>query len=208
MTHEASCFVYRELWPCLAPASVVRWLIYKRKAGSAMKKIRQLISRYEKLFLLWLPFFIILATLAVFIPQLTSILSGDRSYSITESIGELVPVVPESEIISEVKVNQELAPQEAVPETVETAEPASPYGWKQNETGKLRYLNPDGSFLQGLKYIDNKLYYFDAEGICASRIGVDVSFYNGSINWKALKKAFTIFPCARAARSCSPSSRC
>ena len=153
-----------------------------------MKKNRQKIIKYEKTLLLWIPFLIILAAVAVLIPQVTKILDRGRMYSITENIGELVPVVPESQIISEVKVNQELAPQEAVPETVETAEPESLYGWKKNTGGKLRYINPDGSYLQGLKYISNKLYYFDASGNCASRIGTDVSFYNGSINWRALKK--------------------
>ena len=153
-----------------------------------MKKNRQKIIKYEKTLLLWIPFLIILAAVAVLIPQVTKILDRGRMYSITENIGALVPVVPESQIISEVKVNQELAPQEAVPETVETAEPESPYGWKKNTGGKLRYINPDGSYLQGLKYISNKLYYFDASGNCASRIGTDVSFYNGSINWRALKK--------------------
>ena len=153
-----------------------------------MKKIRQKLLKHEKMFLLWIPFLVILAAVAVLIPQVTRILDSGRMYSITENIGDLVPIVPESEIISEVKVNQELAPQEAVPEPVETSEPSSPYGWQKDESGQLRYINPDGSYLQGLKYIGNRLYYFDADGVCASRVGVDVSFYNGSINWRALKK--------------------
>ena len=153
-----------------------------------MKKIRQKLLKHEKMFLLWIPFLVILAAVAVLIPQVTRILDSGRMYSITENIGDLVPIVPESEIISEVKVNQELAPQEAVPEPVETSEPSSPYGWQKDESGRLRYINPDGSYLQGLKYIGNRLYYFDADGVCASRVGVDVSFYNGSINWRALKK--------------------
>ena len=78
-----------------------------------MKKNRQKIIKYEKTLLLWIPFLIILAAVAVLIPQVTKILDRGRMYSITENIGELVPVVPESQIISEVKVNQELAPQEA-----------------------------------------------------------------------------------------------
>ena len=154
-----------------------------------MKKIRQLITKHEKLLMLWVPLFVILAAVTVLVPQVARILNGNREYSITESIGELVPVVPESEILSEVKVNQELAPQEAVPEVVETAEPSSPYGWAVNAYGKRVYTNPDGTYLHGLKYIDNRLYYFDSNGVCADRIGVDVSFYNGSINWNALKKA-------------------
>ena len=180
---------FTEVSPCLASASVIRYFSINQKAGCDMKKIRQKLLKYEKALLIWVPFFVILAAIAVLIPQVTKILDSGRMYSITENIGDLVPIVPESQIISEVKVNQELAPQEAVPETVETPEPSSPYGWKKDENGKLRYLNPDGSYIQGLKYIDNRLYYFDANGVCASRVGTDVSFYNGSINWRALKKA-------------------
>ena len=154
-----------------------------------MKNIRQRLVKYEKALLLWVPFLVILAAITVLIPQVTKILDNGRMYSITENIGDLVPIVPESQIISEVKTNQELAPEEAVPEVIETAEPSSSYGWQKNKDGKLRYINPDGSYLQGLKYIDNKIYYFDENGRCASRVGVDVSFYNGSINWRALKKA-------------------
>ena len=80
-----------------------------------MKRFRKQLMKYEKALLLWVPFLIILAALAVLIPQITKIMDNGRIYSITENIGDLVPIVPESQIISEVKVNQELAPQEAVP---------------------------------------------------------------------------------------------
>lgn len=40
----------------------------------------------------------------------------------------------------------------------------------------------------GLSYIDNKLVFGDSNGIRADALGVDTSFYNGSIDWWQLKK--------------------
>lgn len=61
-------------------------------------------------------------------------------------------------------------------------------GW-QNRDGYVCYINNDGSMAVGLKSIDGKLYYFDCYGRKASQIGVDVSFYNGTVNWQAVKNS-------------------
>ena len=61
-------------------------------------------------------------------------------------------------------------------------------GWS-TENGMVSYILNDGSKATGLKNIDGKLYYFDCNGRKASSIGIDVSFYNGSINWSAVKNA-------------------
>lgn len=60
-------------------------------------------------------------------------------------------------------------------------------GW-QTENGKVVYYN-NGEKLSGLKNIDGKLYYFDKSGYQANSVGIDVSFYNGNINWAAVKNA-------------------
>ena len=76
-------------------------------------------------------------------------------------------------------VFQEISSTEALPVTV---------GW-QNIDGNIYYYNQSGQAVTGLKNIDGKLYYFSQYGVKASKIGIDVSFYNGAINWPAVKNA-------------------
>lgn len=59
-------------------------------------------------------------------------------------------------------------------------------GWQEID-GKTYYLNEDGSRAVGLKKIDGKLYYFNCNGEKASAVGVDVSYYNNSIDWQMVK---------------------
>lgn len=40
----------------------------------------------------------------------------------------------------------------------------------------------------GLNYAENRLVYGDADGIPASSVGVDTSFYNGMVDWQQLKE--------------------
>ena len=61
-------------------------------------------------------------------------------------------------------------------------------GWG-NRDGYVYYTESDGTLAVGLKSIDGKLYYFDCYGRKASSIGVDVSFYNGTVNWQAVKNS-------------------
>ena len=58
----------------------------------------------------------------------------------------------------------------------------------QNEDGGTVYYSY-GNKVTGLKNIDGKLYYFDSNGFKANSVGIDVSFYNGNINWTAVKNA-------------------
>lgn len=67
-------------------------------------------------------------------------------------------------------------------------ETSSTYGW-QTINNNIYYILSDGSKAAGLKNIDGKTYYFDCNGVKASSLGVDVSFYNGTINWPAVKNA-------------------
>lgn len=59
-------------------------------------------------------------------------------------------------------------------------------GWK-TENGKTYYYGQNGLPVTGLKSIDGKLYYFNQWGEKASRIGVDVSCFNGMVNYAAVK---------------------
>ena len=155
-----------------------------------MKKLLHFLSRHEKIFLLWLPFMALALASVILIPQILQIASMHAAPPApsVEALPEETVVVDAREIIDEVKTNQETAPVEAVPvEVIE--EPLSPYGWKTDEDGRRTYLREDGTLLRGLKYINNKIYYFDENGFCAESVGVDVSFYNGTVNWRALKKA-------------------
>ena len=61
-------------------------------------------------------------------------------------------------------------------------------GW-QNINGNVYYVESDGSYATGLKSIDGSIYYFDYTGRKASSVGIDVSFYNGTINWQTVKNS-------------------
>lgn len=65
---------------------------------------------------------------------------------------------------------------------------ANAVGW-QNINGKIYYYDSKSEPVTGLKNIDGVLYYFNQNGERASSLGIDVSFYNGSINWAAVKNA-------------------
>lgn len=143
----------------------------------------------EKLLLLWLPCLIILLAGAVLVPQLLHIISPAQDYLPIENIEQLVPVVADVELPEEVKTPQLIAPIEMIPVETESYPPASPYGWQEDEDGTRYYVLDDGSRAHGLRYIDDKLQYFDQNGRCAKSIGIDVSFYNGTVNWEAVRKS-------------------
>ena len=61
-------------------------------------------------------------------------------------------------------------------------------GW-QTRDGYVCYVENGGNLATGLKSIDGKLYYFDCYGRKANSVGIDVSFYNGTVNWQAVKNS-------------------
>lgn len=68
----------------------------------------------------------------------------------------------------------------------DAAEPVySEEGWRETE-GRLYYYD-GGEPVHGLKKIDGKFYFFDESGVCAPSLGVDVSYFDGEINWPAVK---------------------
>ena len=84
-----------------------------------------------------------------------------------------------------------------------TATPATetvttPVGW-QTENGKTFYYDLNGNKVTGLKSIDGKLYYFDDSGVKASSLGIDVSYFNGEIDWNKVKAQGIDFAIIRVA---------
>ena len=59
-------------------------------------------------------------------------------------------------------------------------------GW-QTVDGKRVFVLEDGSYAVGLQEIDGRLYYFNQHGEKARALGIDVSFYDGAIDWNAVK---------------------
>ena len=85
--------------------------------------------------------------------------------------------------------------------TVEEGTPENPIrrvGWVE-EYGKTYYYNASGRPVTGLKNIDGKLYYFDNTGAKAGSLGIDVSYFNSSIDWNAVKAAGVDFAIVRVA---------
>ncbi len=74
--------------------------------------------------------------------------------------------------------------------TAERIDPSSPRrsGWVE-ENGRSYYYAADGRPLSGLQNIEGKLYFFDGSGAKASSLGIDVSYHNSAIDWKAVKAA-------------------
>lgn len=59
-------------------------------------------------------------------------------------------------------------------------------GW-QTIGGKAYYYDTNGVRLTGWQIINGLKYYFSDSGILSSKVGVDVSHYQGTIDWAAVK---------------------
>lgn len=68
-------------------------------------------------------------------------------------------------------------------------------GWR-TEGGKTYYYDPTThQRLTGLQTVDDKIYYFDANGVRQDNVtfGIDVSRYQQNVNWKKVKAAGASF---------------
>ncbi len=68
-------------------------------------------------------------------------------------------------------------------------------GWR-TENGKTYYYSPStNQKVTGIKVIDSKLYYFDADGVMQKNttFGIDVSKYQSGLDWEQIKKAGVSF---------------
>ena len=74
------------------------------------------------------------------------------------------------------------------------------FGW-QNENGNTRYYNSEGKYVTGEQVIGGVKYNFASDGtlsVGSGTMGIDVSKWNGSINWNAVKQSgvsFVIIRC-------------
>lgn len=55
------------------------------------------------------------------------------------------------------------------------------------ERGGVKYCLINGEYATGFHEIDGRWYYFNQSGELCSKFGIDVSSYNGDINWQAAK---------------------
>ena len=70
-------------------------------------------------------------------------------------------------------------------------------GWFVSGSHKY-YQKPDGTLATGYTDIDGVRYYFDSNGALASKMGIDVSYYQGNIDWDKVKASGVEFVFIRA----------
>lgn len=157
----------------------------------------------ERILLLWIPSIAIILALMTLIPQLLMFFfPPDEEYHPPAEAYITPDLLPEDELTA---ADPENAADPANTEDVASAlsegdalvtangqiasEMLSANRWVTGEDGSRSYRYVDGTFAQGLTYIDNQVYYFDENGRCASHVGVDVSFYNGNVDWQAVRNA-------------------
>lgn len=71
-------------------------------------------------------------------------------------------------------------------------------GWI-SENDRTYYYDANGRPVTGLKRIDGALHFFDGTGAEAARLGIDVSYFNGDINWYSVKADGVDFAIVRVA---------
>lgn len=81
--------------------------------------------------------------------------------------------------------------------TVEKQDVITYYGWQTIEGNKY-YFDKEGKKVTGTQTIQGITYFFDKDGKMGSRIGIDVSKYQPTIDWKTVKEAGVEFVIIRA----------
>ena len=130
--------------------------------------------------------------------------SGDYLLDRNGNITDVIPYLEDNSLICGLKYNAEKSCYETVElfgqnnnplkeywidvESVASTDQINNYNSWQTENDKAVYYS-NGRKVTGLKNIDGKLYFFDNYGYKAESVGIDVSFYNGNINWSAVKNA-------------------
>ena len=129
-------------------------------------------SRYEKPLLIAIPCLTLLLAALILVPLARRFAaSAARSRELEGMIAAelIVPAAPD----------EETAP--VVPEPLDDGH------WRVLD-GRTYYVDDEGHVAVGLKLIDDKICYFDQNGVKASAVGIDVSFYNEDIDWRAVKE--------------------
>ena len=72
-------------------------------------------------------------------------------------------------------------------------------GWRTTGGRTYNYISTTHEPVTGIRSIDDKLYYFDADGVLqkGKTFGVDVSKYQKNIDWEQIKKAGVSFVIVR-----------
>ena len=100
------------------------------------------------------------------------------------------PGTENTDLISEPQPATEQAASDSVPAAAEIPlyDPSmGDYeGWVR-ANGELYYLR-NGGALVGLQLIEGKYYYFDAHGVKAEAVGVDVSTYSENVDWDRVRE--------------------
>lgn len=106
-------------------------------------------------------------------------------------ISRLLEIVDSGELAGEIKDNRPQALEQAIAQVL-----SGSGGWRR-ENGRIYYVDERGNYAVGLKKIDGKLHYFNERGEMASSLGVDVSCFNGIVNYPLVKAEGIDFVIAR-----------
>lgn len=154
----------------------------------------------EKALIVILPFVTLVVVALILAPSLLSLLGDAASGAFQEPPVQSRPPMEEegfahiSQVEQQAMLDDVASPSPAPsptpsplpsPETVEQVFSGPLTGW-QEIGGITYYYDENGVPLTGLQQINGQLYFFDQYGQCASELGIDVSTYNGFINWPAV----------------------
>ena len=120
-----------------------------------------------------------------------------------EIVDTLPPVAPPSSSAGTsgmVSVPSQMSSADSSTATSDTAastpdEPAPADGWYEKDGNTYFYVN--GQPVTGWQTAGGFKYYFDGQGVLSSKVGIDVSVYQGNIDWNAVKAAGVEFAMIR-----------
>ena len=164
----------------------------------------------ERVLIVVLPFITLMIVALILAPSLLSLI-GDAARGSLQDEAAPTQAPAEEAGYAHISQTEELAilAEEALPspspaptpqpspEAIEQAFLGPLTGWQEID-GISYYYGADGLPLTGLQQINGRLYFFDREGRCASELGIDVSTYNGFIDWQAVAAQGIDFAILRA----------
>ncbi len=118
------------------------------------------------------------------VPETTTATPVDDNAKLLDSTGKYQLYVKEGDTYREA-LNKDYS----AGATFYTAEVTKTYyGW-QNIDGKMYYYDKNGNYVTGNQVIQGVQYKFSQTGVRGGTLGVDVSVYQGNINWTKAKAA-------------------
>lgn len=179
-------------------------------------KMRKLLGRLwnkanephmEKALIVILPFVTLLIVALILVPSIASLVGDAARSALQEETVQTRPPQQEegyahiSQAEERQLMEQEAAQPSPSPEAAETGPTLSDsgalLGW-QNIGGVSYYYDENGTPVTGIQQINGQLHFFDQYGQQAKALGIDVSFYNGFINWPAVAAQGIDFAILRA----------